>query len=234
MLLSVLNNPTFITVVLLIIAYLIGSIPIGLIVGLKTKNIDIREHGSKNIGATNAIRVLGKKIGLTVFILDVLKGAHMIIVVKYILGPLGVWEFPYEHFVIIFGITAILGHVLPIYLKFKGGKAVACSLGVVLSLTPIPALLCLIVFLITIYSTGYVSLGSTFATITVFTSAVILNFIGLEDNLLLGKPGWFVCLIYFVLGGLIIYKHKNNYKRLLNGTENNFKKKKKEEEKNKN
>lgn len=214
-----------ICVLLIIFSYLIGAIPNGLIIGKIFRKIDIREHGSKNIGTTNSIRVLGKKLGFATFFLDVFKGAFIIIIVKYILEPNNIWTSPIDP--IFFGAAAIIGHAFPIYIGFKGGKAVATSLGVVLSLTPLPAILCLIVFVLFLYSTGYVSLGSSFAAITVVTSSWILNVFGSDSGIFLQKPGLLLCILYSILGTLILVKHKKNYSRLLNGTENNFKKKKK-------
>lgn len=215
----------FITIILLISGYLIGSIPFGLIMG-KLNGVDIREHGSKNIGTTNTIRVLGKPKGLTAFIFEVLKGALIIIIVKIaeLNGYNPLLTFDGTPIYILYGAPAIVGHVFPIYLKFKGGKAIAVSLGVVLSITPIPAVLCLIAFLILIYSTGYVSLGSTAATITVVTSTWILY----GTNGLNHPRDIITCILYSFLSLLLFYKHKENYKRLLNGTENNTKTKKKE------
>ena len=203
----------FIQILLLVISYLIGSIPFGLIIGKVFKNVDIREHGSKSIGSTNAIRVLGKPLGFTVFALDVFKGAFIIIIIRLF----GLVEKGYAFdFLLFYGIAAILGHGFSIYLKFKGGKIVATSLGVVLALTPIPAILCLIVLGITIKLTGYSALGSTFAAFTVVISTFIMNW--QNDKLL--------CILYALMGCLILIKHRKNYVRLLNGTENCFKKKK--------
>ncbi len=208
------------TIVFMIAGYLIGSIPFGLLMG-KLNGVDIRELGSKNIGTTNTIRVLGKPKGLTAFIFEVLKGALIIIIVK-VLEANGLYESPFKFnsttIYILYGAPAIIGHVFPIYLKFKGGKAVAVSLGVVLSITPIPAILCLVAFAILLYSTGYVSLASTAATITVVVSGWILH----SNDLI-------TCILYSVLSLLIFYKHKVNYIRLIKGTESNFKKKKQEQ-----
>lgn len=218
-----------ICVLFIISAYIIGSIPFGIIIGKLFCKIDIREHGSKNIGSTNAIRVLGKKVGFIVFFFDVLKGALVIIILK-LLESFGIWTTPIDYF--FYGAAAIIGHSFSIFLNFKGGKAVATSLGVVLMLTPIPAIMCLIVFLITLYTTGYVSLGSTFATITVVATTWILYIFGVEAtniwNYFISSPTLILCILYSILSCLIIIKHKKNYIRLIKGTENNFKKKKKE------
>ncbi|MBE6137495.1 MAG: glycerol-3-phosphate 1-O-acyltransferase PlsY [Erysipelotrichaceae bacterium] len=216
-------------VLFIILSYIIGSIPFGILIGKGICHIDIREHGSKNIGSTNAIRVLGKKVGFLVFFCDVFKGMVVIILLK-ILASANVWTTPIEYF--FYGAAAIIGHCFSIFLGFKGGKAVATSLGVVLILTPIPAVACLIVFLITLYTTGYVSLGSTFATITVIASTWILYFFGVEAtsfwDYFISSPTLLVCILYSILSTLIILKHTKNYARLIKGTESNFKKKKKE------
>ena len=217
-----------IAVLLMITSYIIGSIPFGLVLGKLIKGIDIRQYGSKNIGSTNAIRVLGKKIGFLVFFCDVLKGMLIIIIVK-LLAHFNIWFTPIEE--MWYGALAILGHGFPIFLNFKGGKVVATSLGVVIILSPLSAISCLLIFLILIYTTGYVSLGSTFAALTVVTVGWLLYFYGIEaTNILeyfIGKTTLSICLLFTIATVLIILKHMKNYKRLLNGTENNFKKNKK-------
>ncbi len=217
-----------IAVILLIISYLLGSIPFGVLIGKKIKGIDIREHGSKNIGSTNAIRVLGKPVGYLVFLCDVFKGMAIIILVK-ILEACGLWISPIDY--LYYGALAIIGHSFSIFLNFKGGKAVATSLGVVLILSPLTAILCLIVFLIALYASGYVSVASTLATITVVTVGWILHFVGIEPTnffeYFIGSVSLPLALLFSIMGLLIILKHIKNYKRLLNGTENSFKKNKK-------
>ena len=216
-----------ISVLLLILSYLLGSIPFGVLIGKKFKGIDIREHGSKNIGSTNAIRVLGKKIGYLVFLCDVFKGMAIISLVK-ILASTGVWVTPIDE--LYYGALAIIGHSYSIFLDFKGGKAVATSLGVVLILSPLVAILCLIAFYIALKFTGYVSVGSTAATITVISCGWILHFVGITPTNFLeyfiGKVSLPLALLFSLMGLLIILKHIKNYKRLINGTENSFKKKK--------
>ncbi len=214
-------------VIFLVLSYIIGSIPFGLIIGKKFKEIDIREYGSGNIGSTNAIRVLGKRVGYLVFICDVFKGMLVIIILK-ILAATNVWNTPISLF--FYGAAAIIGHSFSIFLEFKGGKAVATSLGVVLILTPISAISCLIVFGIILLISGYVSLASTGATLTVVITAWILYAIGYQAtnalDYFIASPGLVVAICYTVLSSLIILKHTKNYKRLLNGTESCFKKKK--------
>lgn len=216
------------SVVFLVISYIVGSIPFGLLFGRLFKEIDIREYGSGNIGSTNAIRVLGKKVGYLVFLCDVLKGMLVIIILK-ILDSTGVWTSPIEFF--FYGAAAIIGHSFSIFLEFKGGKAVATSLGVVLILTPIPAIACLIAFGIILFASGYVSLASTGATLTVIITTWILYAIGYQAtnviDYFISSPGLLVSICYTVLSTLIFLKHTKNYKRLLNGTESSFKKNKK-------
>ncbi len=218
-----------IAIALLFASYIIGAIPFGLVVGKLVKRIDIRNFGSGNVGSTNAIRVLGKKVGFIVFYLDVFKGMAIIILVK-ILKSTGVLVTPIEE--LWYGAFAIIGHTFSIFLGFKGGKAVATSLGVVLITCPLAAIACLIVFLIFLYSTGYVSLGSTFSALTVVTTGWILHFVGIEPTnffeYFIGKASITLCILFSVTTCLIIARHTKNYKRLLNGTENSFKKKKKE------
>lgn len=223
------DNPAFnicLSVILLILAYLFGSIPFGLIIGKLFCKKDIREYGSKNIGSTNAIRVLGLKVGIWVFVLDVLKGALFIIITKYVLAFNNIWISPIPYS--LYGIFAVIGHVFPIYLDFKGGKAVATSLGVALALTPIAGVSCLIIFGITLLIFGYVSLSSTCAAITVLGVTLLMYFIGYTGNnplliYLIGKPELSYFITYLILACLIFVRHKANYKRLVNHTENSFK-----------
>ena len=219
-----------IVILFIILSYLIGSIPFGVVLGKLICKKDIREYGSKNIGTTNAIRVLGKKVGFLVFFCDVLKGAFVMIIIK-ILSTTKVWVSPEQIDLFIYGAPAIIGHSFSIFLDFKGGKAVATSLGVVLFLTPIPAIACLIIFGVVFYTTKYVSLASTGATITVIATAWLLYAFGVSEVTNFGlyfiaKPTLAVAILYSILAMLIIIKHIKNYKRLLNGTENSFRKKK--------
>ncbi len=217
-------------ILLIIISYFIGSIPFGVVLGKLICKKDIRQYGSKNIGTTNAIRVLGKKVGFLVFFCDVLKGALVIIFVK-ILKLTNVWVNPEGIDMFLYGAAAILGHSFSIFLDFKGGKAVATSLGVVLVLTPIPAIACLVIFSLIFFTTKYVSLASTGATLTVILTSWLLYGFGVEQVTHIGlyfiaKPTLVLVVLYTILAMLIIIKHIKNYKRLLQGTENSFKKKK--------
>ncbi len=220
-------------ILFLVLSYLIGSIPNGLIFGLIFKHQDIRKLGSGNIGSTNTIRNFGLGVGIPVFILEVLKGGIMIILVKYVFD-----KRLFDNYVpiIFYGFTAALGHLFPIYIKFKGGKIVAPSLGILLALTPVPAISCLIVFWIVVLTIGYVSIASCSAAVTAVIVVWIQFGVGLNPanvgvEYLFGKPELVTCLMYTVLGLIIIYRHKSNFKRLREGTELKAKIKIKMEEK---
>lgn len=222
----------FLKIGLFLLAYLLGSIPNGLIVGKAFLKIDLREHGSKNIGASNAIRVMGPKLGFLTLFLDALKAAIVVILVKYILpNVLTDFQVTLDLFnqtfdvSVLFGMVAILGHTFPVFLKFKGGKAVAASLGVVLTLTPVPGVICLLVYLITVKVTHYASLGSTLAAISVGIATFIQLLI--QNRL---QTDSFMFVIYVALILFIFIRHIPNYKRLLNGTEKKMGFSKKENE----
>ena len=208
-------------IILIILSYLLGSIPFGLLIG-KAAGKDLRKSGSGNIGSTNAVRTLGLKLGLLSAVCDILKGTLVILVV-YLLEHITNWRNPFvingDSLYALYGVVAVIGHCFPVYLKFKGGKAVATSLGVLFVTVPYAALAALVAFVITMLICGYVSLGSTFATISaLITSFLVYGFL-LYNNI-------YTCIVISVLAILIFIKHIPNYKRLLNGTESSFKKKK--------
>lgn len=217
----------FIIILLLVISYLIGAIPFGLLIGKLIKKTDIRKQGSRNIGATNAVRVLGLKIGGFVFLLDFLKGMLIMILVK-ILTNTGIWENGGKFFIGWYGLAAVVGHCFSIYLKFAGGKAIATSIGVVLFLTPAIGIFGLIIFLIVFLSFGYISLASTSGDLAIVIISLILFFIKpefLNSNFLSGFIPIITLqnlIIYIIFTAIIIYKHRGNYKRLLAGTESRF------------
>src|SRR4030043_2108790 len=147
---------------ILILAYLIGSIPTSIWIGKSFFRIDIREHGSKNAGATNAMRILGWKAGLTVLIVDVFKGwlaVNLLHITNYYIPETG----DFIEFQLLLGIAAIIGHIFPVYVGFHGGKGVATLFGLVLAINPEPTLLCVGIFVITLLLTKYVSLSSMMA-----------------------------------------------------------------------
>lgn len=189
-------------------SYLIGSIPFGILLS-RSRNIDIREHGSGNIGATNVSRLLGKKLGLLTLLLDTAKGFLPMLVVDVLLDQTD----STRHVLIAFcGIAAVIGHMFPIFLYFRGGKGVATGLGVFFYLAPKALLVCLPVFIAVTVVSGFVSLGSLLG------SAAILP--GLY---LFGEPFWKFWPAGFVV--LMIWiKHHQNVDRLLKGTEKSFRK----------
>ncbi len=190
------------------VSYLLGAIPFGLLLS-RGRGVNIREQGSKNIGATNVSRLLGKKLGFLTFLLDCAKGYLPMFAAGLLLG-----ETPNCNLVIgLCGAASVLGHMFPIYLRFKGGKGVATGLGVFLYLVPKAVLLSLVVFICTVASTGFVSLGSLLA------SAVILPCL-----YFFAEPSWKLYLACFVVF-MIWLKHYENIGRLLRGTEKSFKKK---------
>jgi len=187
-------------IVYLIITYLLGSIPFGLIIS-KLFGKDIRKEGSGNIGATNVTRVLGKKAGLLVLILDMLKGFLPIYIAKYIFDT---------KLVSLLAIASVIGHCFSIFLKFKGGKGVATAIGVLLALSSKTSLIVIMFWLGVFLVSGYVSLASM---ISASISWVIINFI--ENNI-------YFTYAAFIIGLIIILKHKDNLDRLLKGTEYRF------------
>ena len=196
-------------ILLTLLAYLIGSIPTSVWVSKSMFNIDIRDYGSGNAGATNTFRVLGSKWGSFVMIVDVAKGA--IATSLYIIIPFYLTnELARTNFMIILGLAAVVGHIFPIWANFKGGKGVATLLGMALAIQPVVALLCLLVFAITLLSTRFVSLSSMLAGIAFM---VLILFIFNEKETLYRMFAIIVAL-------MVIVTHQKNIGRLLNGTEN--------------
>jgi glycerol-3-phosphate acyltransferase PlsY len=194
-------------IIFLIIAYFMGSIPTGVLIGKKFKGIDIREHGSKNTGATNAYRVLGKQYGIIVLFADALKG-YLPVFLASLAGIIG-WQ------LILVGLVTIVGHTLSMFLKFKGGKGVATSLGVFLYLVPNIVLILVVVFILIAFSTKYVSLASVSAA---GLFPILVLFMPVKEEL--GK--WNMFGFALVIGLFVIFKHRSNIQRLLHGNENKF------------
>ena len=182
-----------------ILSYLLGSIPNGLWLGKAVWHTDLREHGSHNIGATNAWRTLGKPAGISIFLLDFAKGAVSVYLGSFLVGT--------PVFMIVCGILAIVGHSCSLFLKFKGGKGVATGLGVMVMLMPLPALIVFLLWLAIVKVTGYVSLGSIVAAACVPLLAWLMDYS--QEFMLFG-----------VLAAVfIIVRHHSNIGRLLKGTE---------------
>lgn len=194
--------------VFLVIGYVLGALPNGVWIGKHFKGIDIREHGSKNSGATNAYRVLGPRYGIMVLIADALKG---------FLPPFLASKFGVEgNALLLIGMIAIIGHTLSFFLKFKGGKGVATSLGVFLFLIPNVTITLFIIFVVVVAITRYISLGSIIASIML---PILTYFYPLKN----GLDKIPLLIMTTLIGGFVVYKHKSNIGRLLNGTENKFK-----------
>ena len=189
-------------ILFIVIAYLIGSISPALLVGKIFYNTDIRTMGSGNLGTTNTFRCLGKKAGVIVFVLDISKGIIATMLPSLVLGRVD--------YLSIFGAFAMIGHVYPIFANFKGGKAVATGSGVFIFLYPTLSLILEAIFFSTLFITGYVSLGSI---LICLTSIVYLSIF--ES----GIDKW----VMIVMCIFVIYMHKSNIKRLINGTENKSK-----------
>ncbi|GDY07865.1 MAG: glycerol-3-phosphate 1-O-acyltransferase [Planctomycetota bacterium] len=200
---------------ILVGAYLAGSLPFGLIVARAAKGIDIREHGSKNIGATNVTRVLGWKWGAACFVLDVLKGALPIAFPK-MLFALG--DPNRVHWLVAAGLLAILGHMFPIWLGFHGGKGVATALGVVVMLAnPISTAITFGAFVACFVATRIVSISSITAAVTF----VVAQLYFLWPQPFQAKT-WSVAAFSIAVPTLIIVKHRSNIGRLLRGEEPRF------------
>lgn len=182
-------------------AYLLGSISFGIIVSKLIKKIDIRDYGSGNIGFTNVLRVVGKGPAALVLLGDALKGSMGVLLGYYLGGA----SYGYA---VIGGVMAMLGHTYPLYFKFKGGKGVATGLGVIITLAPDVTLIALLIFLITVFISRYVSLGSLLAAISVPICMYLLN---------KAVP----IFLFGTFGALfVIYNHRANIVRLYQGKEN--------------
>jgi glycerol-3-phosphate acyltransferase PlsY len=200
---------------IVIVGYLIGSIPSGYLVA-RTQGVDIRQHGSKNIGATNVLRVMGKKWGYLVFLCDSFKGflavkLGLLIAAHSLLSPVlgGV----------IAAISCILGHNYTFWLGFKGGKGIATSGGVILALFPIPLICCVaLVWVVVFYLGKYVSLAS-------IASAVALPFAVFLTVAKTGADFWTLFGFSVLIAAMAIWRHQSNIVRLVNGTESRFEKK---------
>ncbi len=199
-----------------IAAYLIGSFPTAVWYGMAYFGIDVREHGSGNAGATNTFRVLGKQAGIIVLSIDVLKGWTATQAAALMVYADLIYTEDLVLFKLMFGIAAVLGHVFPLYVGFKGGKGIATLLGMVLSVHIEAALLCLLVFVVVLLLSKYVSLGSMIAAL-VFPILLILPKYRPEEY------SSVVIVFGFVIFLLVVITHKKNIVRLLHGEENKAK-----------
>ena len=207
--------------IIVILSYLIGSIPNSILISKAVSGIDIRNHGSGNAGGTNVMRVLGWKYGLLVIFLDALKGAIAVVIIsRLFFGPLPFENVsPFDDFTlvqIIAGMSAVIGHIWTVFAGFKGGKGIATALGMLLTLITIDMLIAVGIFTLVVLISRYVSLGSIIAAISVPSTLFI------RENLFhVDIPGYST-LFPFIVGvtALVIFTHRKNLVRIFNGNEN--------------
>ncbi|WP_069132165.1 glycerol-3-phosphate 1-O-acyltransferase PlsY [Rhodohalobacter halophilus] len=211
-------------IIVLILCYLIGSIPSSLWMGKIFYKVDIREHGSGNAGATNTFRILGWKAGTIVLLFDFGKGLLATAVISQLAysigdGPITFYEKwdVNSMLLILSGLAAVVGHMFPLYANFKGGKGAATACGMLYGIEPVSISISLAIFLILMFSTRYVSVGSIFASLLYPFSQLTLRY-GFDFDI----DGSIILFSSALALGIII-KHKGNIKRLLNGTENRIK-----------
>jgi glycerol-3-phosphate acyltransferase PlsY len=196
-------------IMLMGMAYLVGSIPSSVWIGKLFYGLDVREHGSGNAGATNTFRVLGRSAGIPVLVFDVFKG--WLAVKLYFIGMHAGWlPFGHQWVEMLLGVAALIGHVFPVFARFKGGKGVATLLGVAIAILPWPALICIGVFLLTLIITNYVSLGSILAAL-VYPPLVILIFHNQSLQMI---------VFSIAISMALLITHHKNIKRLLRREEN--------------
>ena len=201
--------------IIVIITYMLGAIPFGLIIGRRMANLDIREHGSGNIGATNVFRTLGTRLGLITAILDMSKAALAVLLAMLVIGNevfvVGGQDIHLQLAQILGAISAMVGHNWSVYIKFKGGKGVASFFGGMLVINWVAALTGIAAGIIIALTTRYVSLGSMLAAVCVLLALIALTLLGVSAP---------VYIVYGLLAaGLIVFQHRSNIGRLNSGTE---------------
>ncbi|HCS19386.1 MAG TPA: acyl-phosphate glycerol 3-phosphate acyltransferase [Bacteroidetes bacterium] len=194
---------------LAIMAYLLGSIPSAVWIGRLLHDVDVREHGSGNAGATNTFRVLGKKAGIIVMAMDILKGLAAASLILFLGDQVEKESFTYINLQLLFGFLAVIGHLFPVFAQFRGGKGIATLFGMILAIHYPSGLLCLGLFLVVLYITRYVSLGSILAAIS-FPIGLVYIFHE--------KTPLFVAFA-ITAALLVILTHQKNIKKLVKGTE---------------
>ena len=209
------NEQLLTELLVLLAAYLFGSIPFSVLLGTKIKGIDVREHGSGNPGGTNSIRWLGKGLGLTIILLDGLKGGFIILLIRF-----GLFNVEYID-PLLFGVIGATGHVYPIFLKFRGGKAVAATGGILVAYNVIWGAICIGVFFIVIRISKYVSIGSTSIPITMVLLSIIWGLFQIEILPPIIDGNFWVDEIPYLLFmlALIVFRHQSNYRNIRNGVE---------------
>lgn len=195
-------------VIFSVVAYLLGSIPSAVWVGKSFYGVDVREQGSKNAGATNTFRILGKKAGIIVLSIDVLKGFVAVYLPFLVANKIGT-----DQVVLIqlaCGVSVFLGHIFPLFAQFRGGKGVATSLGIIVALHPAAAGICVLLFLLVLIRTHYVSLGAIVASFA-FPSLLIFIF---------NSTSLYLKFFSIVIATTVIFTHRKNILRLIQGEEN--------------
>ena len=207
------------------LSYLIGSFPSAVIISRRFFGFDIREKGSGNMGSTNAFRILGWKWGITVQVLDVLKGIIAVAVIGTMLGngiDLGkhTWFEDITLVRMMAGVAVVCGHIWSVFVNFKGGKGINTAAGMLIAITPIDVGIAVSIFIIIVVFSGYISLGSICAAFA-FPSSLFVRYNLFHDSI----PGYQI-LIYFAIGiaFLLIFAHRSNIGRLMKGKENRFSK----------
>ncbi|HZK76093.1 MAG TPA: glycerol-3-phosphate 1-O-acyltransferase PlsY [Candidatus Kapabacteria bacterium] len=209
-------------VFVIIASYLIGSIPFGVIISKRFRGFDIRTKGSGNIGSTNAFRVLGWKLGLAVQILDLAKGLGVILLATAFFNGLPFHNAtPFQDitvFRLMAGCSAVLGHVFTIFAGFRGGKGISTAAGMLIGIAPVELAVAVGIFLLVVFFSGYVSLASIIAAITLPTTMF------LRENAFGVQITGYNTMIFFAIGlsSFLIYTHRANIKRLLAKRENRF------------
>ena len=201
----------------LVIGYLCGLLQTGFIYG-ELHGMDIRKYGSGNSGTTNALRVMGKKAGLIVFIGDAFKALIPCTVLRFVLGGNPAYDGQLYLLMLYLGFGVILGHNFPFYMQFKGGKGIAATAGVIASLDWRLTLICAVLFLASVILTRYVSVGSILVAITFFAVNVFLSwkgYYGLDPAHM--KEFWVLCAL---VSAMAVWRHRANIKRIMEGTEN--------------
>ncbi len=195
-----------------VVSYLLGSMPTALWVGKAFYGIDIREHGSGNSGASNTFRVLGKKAGTIVLLVDVLKGLTAASLVRY-LPFIEIGTVRYVNLQLLFGLVSVLGHIFPIYANFKGGKGIATLLGMVIGIHYLSAVVCIVLFVVILFSTRYVSLSSILASVAFPLIAIVIY---------KNEEPFFVAF-GIAAALMVVLTHQKNIVRLVAGSENKAK-----------
>lgn len=211
------NEFAYLSVVITpLLSYLLGAVPFGLIISRAYGFGDIRKLGSGNIGATNVWRVVGVKAAIWVFIADIGKGVIAVLLAKWSYSSFINPELSRELFLALCGLAAVVGHIFPIYLKFKGGKGVNTALGAIVTLLPIQTFISLLAFIVTVSISRYISLGSIVAAIAL-SATLLVQKLGLNQHI---STTYLVMAI--IITCLVIITHHNNISRIFAGTESRF------------